>query len=198
VPTEAVELASAAHAAGWWGGSRLGDRLARYLGPRVLVAAHGYLSPDGTRRVRFVPGERRVRFEEIDAPSGITRRSHRVRSCGVRSCGSAVHFDAPAPLTTWHARLLGRSTEQVCFDGLPRALGGQPRATQACMVRLVESLDGVRVERVGAAGNVEGDSWHPSLQAALGQLEYEYGSHVGRLREGRGRAGAGRVRAAWS
>jgi len=179
LPTEAVDLAHVVSPSSWW--RRRADRLEAYLGARVVVGGGAYTSLDGRRRVRFESSDSRARFEELDPDLGITRRSHRVRTCA-----SFELRRSRVATAVWHAPVLGRSTSQVCFTGVPRQLGGEPKATFASLVRLFEHADGVRIDRLSATGNLAGDSRHASLADALRQLEHEYANHLGELRSGWG------------
>jgi len=179
-PADAVDLQEV-DARAWW--ESADDRAARFLGPRAVLDATGYVGLDGTRRIRFGADDDRARFEVLDPASGVTLSSHVATSRLERP------EIAPRPVRrVWHAPVLGRAVRQVCFVGRPRQLGGAPRAVDARMVRLLELDEGALVVRVDAEGQAIADTLHASPEAAARQLEHELGPHVGTLRRGeRGR-----------
>ncbi|MCB9596356.1 MAG: hypothetical protein H6719_26775 [Sandaracinaceae bacterium] len=168
-PSEAIELHRLAPRR-WW--CLREDDVEGFLGARVLVGRRAYTSLDRTRRVRFVADDAEARFELIDPARGITRRSHR------RSVGLPRRADASiAPRSVWTAPVIGRPLRPVCFVGARAA--PDPR-----MVRVLAYDDGVLVVRVTSRGVDAGDTWHASLDDALGQLDRELGAHLGALRAG--------------
>jgi len=180
-PADAVDLEEMRTRA-WWESRE--DRVARFLGPRALVGASGYVALDGSRRVRFVADDERARFEVIDPVSGVTLSCH----VAPTRFEPPDDLEAPSPRRVWHAPVLGRCVRQVCFLGHPRVLGGSPRALDARLVRLLELDGGALVVRLDAQGQPIADTLHPSAEAAARQLEHELGAHVGTLRRGeRGR-----------
>lgn len=157
------------------------ERVRAFLGDRVYSTRDSLTSPDGSRRVRSCIHDGLARFEVLD-PSGRTLSSHRVRVGG----DVVPRAEASVAGSSFFARVHGRGRAQVCFDGLPSELGGSPRCRPTLQVRLRVFDDGVLATRVGAGDKVTGDTWHDDVDAALDQLRWELGPHLGVVREGEG------------
>lgn len=176
VPSSAVAIDELAPRR-WW---HFGERALReFLGERARVEPRGYASLDGARRVRFVDGDPRARFEEIDVAHQLTLRSQRACARVAPPELGSPDRASRAPRAVWHAPVIGRPRRVVCFSGRAGRAAPEPR-----MVRLVVHDDGVLVVRVAADGRDAGDTWHPRFEHALHQLDRELGTHLGALRAG--------------
>ena len=167
------------------------EAIRAFVGPRVYRCEQAYTSLDGVRRVRFSSEDRHPRFEHIDAALGITLSSHRTADRVARP------RLARAASAVFHANVHGRCVNQVCFTGWPPELGGAASVKEVRLVRLRVFPDGVCVARVTAGGARGGDTWHPTMDAAIRQLEHELGLHVGPLRSGDRPTPVSRSDAAW-
>src|SRR5262245_23264077 len=62
------------------------------------------------------------------------------------------------------------------FTGLPEALGGSPQRPPDADILVIEAApEGVVLNRNSVEGELSGDTWHPTLEEAFEQAQFEFG-----------------------